>query len=647
MTTYEKTSTQEVEEMLRYIDPDLSRSEWIRVGLALKSEYGEEGRSIFETWSRTGSKFRERQFITDWKAFGKGTGRPVTLGTIVHLAKMGGWWRRSEANHGVEPKPRTIPHRPEQTRPTSPTSTPASEILSAERKAESFAEMVADLERSRRMRTVARYEYSESFFMIRLERQNEDGTRHSSEDKSFCPISFDEHSQTWNYRDPENRSGKKGYLPLYGAQDLEGLPIGERVYIVEGEKCVEKMRSIGRVAVSPSHGAQSPDRTDWSILEGRSVVILPDADEDGAKYGKTVAEILRPMGCEVRMLNLKPSRSTECPKGWDIADWIDEDEENEDLGKRLDGLADDTSPTIQKRDRSLADALDGIERTLAKTHGRTMLGVRSVFFPRLDEALDGWRGFGVLVAKPNIGKTNFLLQVGRGIVEANRDTVFVFFTLEMASEEMLFRALCQASKMNYGLLRKGSGPLTRKGDDGLRFSEEHRIPYEEGLAILRKSGDRIRFVERADIGPNFAESFEAIVRSFMIAKGATRAFVVVDHLAKIPSGETESLAKDDQRIDTLLRTQRSLGEDCCIVAISESRKTDFAEPSMESAKGSTEISYSPDFMIALANESKDAPENDHPRRMKVSILKGRAGMQREEIILAHHWKDQRLEEVPK
>jgi hypothetical protein len=217
----------------------------------------------------------------------------------------------------------------------------------------------------------------------------------------------------------------------------------------------------------------------------------------------------------------------------------------------------------------------------------------------------------------------------------------------MASEEMLFRALCQASKMNYGLLRKGSGHLTPKGDDGLRLSKEHRQKFEEGLAILRKSGDRIRFVERADIGPNFAESFEAIVRSFMIAKGATRAFVVVDHLAKIPSGETESLAKDDQRIDTLLRTQRSLGEDCCIVAISESRKTDFAEPSMESAKGSTEISYSPDFMIALANESKDAPENTHPRRMKVSILKGRAGMKREEILLDHLWKDQRLEEVSK
>jgi len=642
MKTYEKTSPQEVEEMLACIDPDISRSEWLRVGQALKSEYGDDGFLIFDTWSRKGKKYRERQILVDWKACGKGTGRPVTLGTIVHYAKMGGYRRRSQANPSVEPKPKTIALQSEQTRQIPPTPTPASEILSADRKAELFEEMVADIERSTRMRTVARYRYSDSFFVVRYERQNADGTI----EKTFRPISFDEHSQTWNYCDPENRSGKEGYLPLYGAQDLEGLPIGERVYIVEGEKCVEKMRSIGRVAVSASHGAQSPKRTDWSILEGRSVVILPDADEDGAKYGKTVAEILRPMGCEVRILNLKPSRSPECPKGWDLADWIDEDEECEDLGKRLDGLADDISPTIQKRDRSLANALDGIERTLAKTHGRTMLGVRSTDFPRLDEALDGWRGFGVLVAKPNIGKTNFLLQVGRGIVEANRDTVFVFFTLEMASEEMLFRALCQASKLNYGILRKGSSN-TRKGDDGLRFSQEHRVPYEEGLAILRKSGDRIRLVERADIGPNFAESFEAIVRSFMIAKGATRAFVVVDHLAKIPSGETESLAKDDQRIDTLLRTQRSLGEDCCIVAISESRKTDFAEPSMESAKGSTEISYSPDFMIALMNESKDAPENDHPRRMKVSILKGRAGMKRDEIILAHHWKDQRLEEVPK
>jgi len=652
MTTYEKTSPEEVEAMLHHIDPDLSRSDWIRVGQALKAEFGEEGCDLFENWSRQGTKYREGQFRSDWKALGRGTGRPVTLGTVFHLAKMGGYCRKPRANSSVEPKfrskPISSPSRLEQERATSPTSSPKVEPISDEDREDSREKIIAEIEATvskqegESMRAVARYEYSPSFYIVRLEgKPVADG----KPKKTFRPIHFDENSQVWNYKDPPKKDGdKEGYLPLYGASDLATLQTGETVYIVEGEKCVEAMRSIGRVAVTPSHGAQSPKRSDWSILQGRSVVVLPDADEDGAKYGREIVEILRRLDCEVRVVNLKPHRGETVPPKYDVADWIDGEEECEDLGKRLDAIIADSPPVVQRGDRSVADLLGGIEKTLAKTHGRAMLGVASRIYPRLDKALDGWRGFGILLAKPNIGKTNLLLSIGRGIVEFNADTVFVFFTLEMPSQEILYRALCQTTGLDYKRLRKGDdGPLLERGEDRLQFTRQHREQFENGLASLRKIGERMHLVEREDLGENFAESFEAKVRSFMVAKKATRAFVAVDHLAKIPSDSTESIARDDDRVNALLRAQRSLGEECCVVAISEARKTDFATPSMESAKGSSEISYSPDFMLSLKNES-DGVEDEDPRRLVVDILKGRAGMSREKIVLSYSWKEQKLEE---
>ena len=77
--------------------------------------------------------------------------------------------------------------------------------------------------------------------------------------------------------------------PLYGLPDLGGA---ERVYIVEGEKAAATVRSLDLVATTSAQGSKSAAKTDWSPLAGKECVILPDNDEPGERYVKSVIGLL-------------------------------------------------------------------------------------------------------------------------------------------------------------------------------------------------------------------------------------------------------------------------------------------------------------------------------------------------------------------
>lgn len=76
--------------LLDYIDPGrLSYQEWVSVGMALKEE-GYDPQD-WDSWSRRDfGRYREGECLRKWAGF-RGTGTPVTGGTIVQLAKDGGW----------------------------------------------------------------------------------------------------------------------------------------------------------------------------------------------------------------------------------------------------------------------------------------------------------------------------------------------------------------------------------------------------------------------------------------------------------------------------------------------------------------------------------------------------------------------------
>lgn len=95
------SSWEEIAEALSFISPNCSRKEWIDVGMALHWVGSQPGQSIsqafsvWDDWSRTSElKYPgEKVMLIQWKSFTTEKDNTVTIGTLFHMAKSGGWIR--------------------------------------------------------------------------------------------------------------------------------------------------------------------------------------------------------------------------------------------------------------------------------------------------------------------------------------------------------------------------------------------------------------------------------------------------------------------------------------------------------------------------------------------------------------------------
>jgi hypothetical protein len=78
--------------------------------------------------------------------------------------------------------------------------------------------------------------------------------------------------------------------PILGLPEI--TKASGRIFVVEGERCVDALKALGLPATTSSGGANAASKSDWRPLAGREVVILPDADDPGRKYAAGVAETL-------------------------------------------------------------------------------------------------------------------------------------------------------------------------------------------------------------------------------------------------------------------------------------------------------------------------------------------------------------------
>lgn len=120
-----------------------------------------------------------------------------------------------------------------------------------------------------------------------------------------------------SYRAPETR-------PLYNLPNIASAP---EIIVVEGEKSADALIGQNIDATTAMGGAAAPlEKTDWSPLKGRKVVIWPDNDAPGRAYAERLKAHLEAEGAlAVSILNVPQSR----PEKWDAADAA---EDGEDLG---------------------------------------------------------------------------------------------------------------------------------------------------------------------------------------------------------------------------------------------------------------------------------------------------------------------------
>jgi hypothetical protein len=116
-------------------------------------------------------------------------------------------------------------------------------------------------------------------------------------------------------------AGRKGSEPLlYGGERLADITSEQPVFIVEGEKKVDRLRELGAAAVSGDSGSSSkwlPPHAD--LLRGLNVVLWPDSDVPGEKYAARAADCLRNSAASLKVV--RPFGPPNGAKGRDVCDW--------------------------------------------------------------------------------------------------------------------------------------------------------------------------------------------------------------------------------------------------------------------------------------------------------------------------------------
>ncbi len=172
---------------------------------------------------------------------------------------------------------------------------------------------------------------------------------------------------------------------LYRLPELLKAKNDETVYIVEGEKDVESLRSLGLIATTNPGGASNSGK--WleefnDYLKNRTVIILPDNDDVGRAHGIKIADSLKGTAKSIKIVHL-PGLSA---KG-DVSDWLE-------FGGTIDALK----------------ALCEKETTHTKQKNSNIISAADLMtkeFPEQRYAVEGLLSEGVTIfaGKPKLGKS--------------------------------------------------------------------------------------------------------------------------------------------------------------------------------------------------------------------------------------------------
>jgi len=127
--------------------------------------------------------------------------------------------------------------------------------------------------------------------------------------------------KTFRQRRPDGNGGW-----IYNMKDVEAQPYNlpeimlnpnKTIFIVEGEKCADKLNSLGGIATTSHGGAGNwKPELNWHFKD-RKVVILPDRDDAGDKHAKQVINNLIGIASEIKRVDL-PGLSDK----QDVYDWF-------------------------------------------------------------------------------------------------------------------------------------------------------------------------------------------------------------------------------------------------------------------------------------------------------------------------------------
>ncbi len=392
-------------------------------------------------------------------------------------------------------------------------------------------------------------------------------------------------SGTWTYKGPNNEvlgqvlrwddHGKKQFRPvfkvdgqwhttyprvrpLYGLDRIGSDPL---VFVVEGEKAAEQLHALGFAAVSSPGGSKSAQQADWSTLVADEIVIIPDADDAGEAYARTVAQLLERAGRTIAVLPLPGLRPD---SGDDVVEWVADVCGGEEVAavRQLEHLANEAIWS-HRRDRPLlaiAEILDD---------------------PRWDKPpdvlrcdVDWWDGiqpFGgvergslvVLAAPPRCYKTSLMLFLAWKFAEMGRRVHYL--AGEMTRPALVRRVVSMAGEVSPSVVMQPRSAIERRA-------------VATGIDRARSIGDRLVFGQAPLTLPQIE------------ASASEAELVVVDYLQLIKpeSGGAGRAEEIEGLMAALLGVIQRGGT---ILAAAALNRIGMAQASLSSLRGSSAIEY--------------------------------------------------------
>lgn len=97
---FQPATDEDIWHALQFI-PATERETWVTVGIAIKSTLGNDGFSMWNTWSQSAESYQEKSAKDVWKSIKAGA---PGIGLLFHIAKQHGW-RRERTPEVTKPLP--------------------------------------------------------------------------------------------------------------------------------------------------------------------------------------------------------------------------------------------------------------------------------------------------------------------------------------------------------------------------------------------------------------------------------------------------------------------------------------------------------------------------------------------------------------
>lgn len=381
---------------------------------------------------------------------------------------------------------------------------------------------------------------------------------------------------------------KASSLPLWGSEVVATLPDTVPIVICEGEKAACSLTDRGIPAVGTVTGASNtPEKEVLEVLSGRSVILWPDADDEGYKHMQRIGKQLLLMQCSVQWFEWEGAEEK--------ADAADFPGEKKEIMKALRGAEEFYPPRDKAKDGAvtLIHAIPKVERFLQRAmECGGVTGIRTGI-PKLDNELGGVNDGDsyIVAARPNIGKSTLAGQVA--FTAARNGHRVILQTPEMSEEQYLLRWACYTAQVNYFDAVKG------------RITQNQK---EKIHLALRHIGQLPLLVD--DIGT------QTIGRLRLNIERHEPDLLVVDYLQYLTADKvTDKRNQDVGQVSRDLAKLKSDYDIPLLIACQLNREMEHrsnSEPVLSDLRDSGEIEQDVDVVLMLHRPDKDevAPEHE-------------------------------------